>query len=85
MSDVQWRDMLGVFRVQVGRLDRDNLRLWAVALEVSSLWERALNQTGWEENNRMTDRHGKPADADRNPSRSGSSVPWHIALVDREG
>jgi hypothetical protein len=43
-SDRQWRDVLGVLRVQSGRLDLDYLRRMAATLEVNDLLERALKE-----------------------------------------
>jgi hypothetical protein len=42
ISDRQWRDILGIVRVQGRRLDRAYLRLNAPVLEVADLLERAL-------------------------------------------
>lgn len=44
VSDRQWRDVLGVLRVQTGRLDLDYLRRMAATLDVSHLLQRALNE-----------------------------------------
>ncbi len=41
-SDRQWRDVLGVLRVQGDRLDQDYLRRWAEDLGIQALLERAL-------------------------------------------
>jgi hypothetical protein len=49
VSDRQWRDVLGVLKVQEGRLDLAYLRRWARELGVADLFERALaeaEQTG---------------------------------------
>ncbi len=43
-SERQWRDILGVLKVQAGRLDLDYLRRWAKELKVGDLLERALKQ-----------------------------------------
>jgi len=43
VSDRQWRDVLGVLRVQGERLDLAYLRHWAAALGISDLLERALS------------------------------------------
>jgi len=42
VSDRQWRDILGIVRVQGPRLDREYLRRDAPALQVSGLLERVL-------------------------------------------
>lgn len=43
-SDRQWRDILGIIRVQDQRLDRDYLRVNAPVLDVADLLERALGE-----------------------------------------
>ena len=40
----QWTDVLGVLRVQRGRLDLPWMRRWAPDLEVADLLERALTE-----------------------------------------
>jgi hypothetical protein len=42
VSDRQWRDVLGVLKVQGERLDEAYLRRWARALSVEDLLEKAL-------------------------------------------
>ena len=44
VSDRQWRDVLGVLKVQAGALDLDYLRQMALELEVTDLLERALKE-----------------------------------------
>jgi hypothetical protein len=44
VSDRQWRDILGVVRVQAGWLDLDYLQKWASELDVTDLLQRALKE-----------------------------------------
>jgi hypothetical protein len=46
VSEQQWRDVLGVLKVQGERLDLAYLRRWAAALSVADLLEQALAQAG---------------------------------------
>jgi hypothetical protein len=46
VSDRQWRDVLGVLKVQAGALDRAYLREWAARLNLADLLQRALNDAG---------------------------------------
>ena len=46
VSDRQWRDILGIIRIQGSGLDRDYLRSNAPALQVTDLLDRALNEAG---------------------------------------
>jgi hypothetical protein len=46
VSERQWGDVLGVLKVQRGRLDRAYLRKWAVELDVADLLERGLAEAG---------------------------------------
>ena len=45
ISDRQWRDVLGVIKTQVGRLDLEYLKKWAVDLGVEKLLETAFQDT----------------------------------------
>jgi hypothetical protein len=45
VSDRQWRDILGVLKVQAGRLDLDYLHKWAVELGVADLLQQALEES----------------------------------------
>jgi hypothetical protein len=42
VSDRQWRDVLGIVRVQAGRLDVDYLRTHAPSIDVADLLDRVL-------------------------------------------
>ena len=44
VSDCQWRDVLGIIRLQQGRLDREYMKKWAVELKVADLLDRALRE-----------------------------------------
>ncbi|MDZ4878393.1 MAG: hypothetical protein CLLPBCKN_007828 [Chroococcidiopsis cubana SAG 39.79] len=46
VSDRQWRDVLGVLKVQSDRLDLDYLNYWAATLELQELLAQALQQSG---------------------------------------
>lgn len=46
ISDRQWRDVLGVLKVQGKSLDLDYLRRWADQLAIRELLERALDEAG---------------------------------------
>jgi hypothetical protein len=45
VSDRQWRDILGVLKVQANRLDLEYLQKWAAELKVSDLLGRALKES----------------------------------------
>jgi hypothetical protein len=45
VSDRQWRDILGVLKVQADRLDVDYLHKWATELNVADLLQRALKES----------------------------------------
>lgn len=45
VSDRQWRDILGVLKVQAGRLDLDYLHKWSIELNVADLLQRALKES----------------------------------------
>ena len=47
VSERQWRDVLGVMKVQADRLDLAYLRKWAAQLDVSDLLERAIKEAGF--------------------------------------
>jgi hypothetical protein len=42
ISERQWRDVLGILKIQEGNLDLDYLRHWAKELKVADLLKRAL-------------------------------------------
>lgn len=46
VSDRQWRDLLGVLKVQGSRLDQSYLAHWAGELGVTDLLRRALTEGG---------------------------------------
>jgi hypothetical protein len=46
VSDRQWRDLLGVLKVQTTRLDRAYLARWAGELGVADLLQRAFLEAG---------------------------------------
>ena len=46
VSDRQWRDLVGVLKVQGRRLDHDYMRRMAAQLEVTDLLARALEEAG---------------------------------------
>lgn len=46
VADRQWRDVLGVLKVQEGSLDLDYMRRWARTIGVHELLEKALEEAG---------------------------------------
>ena len=47
VSEQQWRDVLGVMKVQADRLDLAYLRQWAAQLNISDLLERAIKEASF--------------------------------------
>ena len=45
VSERQWKYVLGVLKVQSGKLDMDYLHKWADELEVLDLFKRALEES----------------------------------------
>ncbi len=45
VSDRQWHDILGVLKINAGKLDLEYLRKWAKELNVSDLLERSVKET----------------------------------------
>jgi hypothetical protein len=43
----EWRDVLGVLKVNRGKLDLEYMRRWGADQAVSDLLERALRESGW--------------------------------------
>jgi hypothetical protein len=50
VSERQWRDLIGVLSVRGGELDLGYIRRWSAELGLSMLCERALEETGLEQN-----------------------------------
>ncbi len=46
-SERQWNDVLGVLKVQKGRIDLNYLQRWAYELDISDLLDRALQDAGY--------------------------------------
>ncbi|MBC8385973.1 MAG: hypothetical protein H8E57_10700 [Candidatus Cloacimonetes bacterium] len=46
ISDRQWKDVLGVLKVQKNSLDREYLQHWAAELKVKDLLEKAFHDAG---------------------------------------
>jgi hypothetical protein len=46
ISDQQWRDVMGVVKLQRGKLDLEYLRHWSAELNVSDLFADALQEAG---------------------------------------
>jgi len=46
VSQQQWKDVLGVLKVQAGRLDLEYLEYWASRLNLSDLLNRSLDDAG---------------------------------------
>ena len=46
ISERQWRDVMGVLRVQAGHLDMEYLQEWAAELDVLDLLEKAISDIG---------------------------------------
>lgn len=47
VSDRQWRDVLGLLKVQADRIDRAYLQRWANVIQVTDLLERAFREAGF--------------------------------------
>jgi hypothetical protein len=50
VSDQQWRDVIGVLKIQAGRLDYNYLRRWSAELGITDLLNKALGDSGLDVN-----------------------------------
>jgi len=46
VSELQWRDVIGILNAQAGQLDWPYLRRWAPELQIDGLLERAVQEAG---------------------------------------
>lgn len=46
VSEKQWLDVLGMLKMQAGKLDLTYMRKWAIELEITDLLEQVLNEAG---------------------------------------
>ena len=45
VSERQWRDIIGVLKVQNNSLDMEYLQKWIHRLQLSDLWKKLLKET----------------------------------------
>lgn len=50
VSDQQWKDILGILKIQTDTLDLDYLKYWASSLNLSELLSRSFDEAGMTEN-----------------------------------
>jgi hypothetical protein len=50
VSDQQWKDILGILKIQRDTLDLDYLKYWASSLNLSELLSRSFDEAGMTEN-----------------------------------
>ena len=50
VSDQQWKDVLGILKVQASKLDLEYLKGWAATLNLTDLLNRSLDDAGTAKN-----------------------------------